>query len=73
MNQMARRPLGFMNNRLYSLAGVGGRDITAGDNGFSGVTGFIAAPTWDLSTGWGTPNTQLLRALSSSGGGGGGD
>jgi subtilase family serine protease len=71
MNQMAGHPLGFMNNRLYNVAGAGGRDVTAGDNGFSGVSGFIAAPAWDLSTGWGTPNTQLLRALSSSGGGGG--
>lgn len=70
MNQMARRSLGFMNNRLYSLAGAGGRDVTAGNNGFNGVTGFIAAPTWDLTTGWGTPNTQLLLSLSSSGGGG---
>ena len=60
-SQLARRPLGFLNERLYRLGAQGVlaglmHDVTVGDNGFLGVTGFAARPRWDLATGWGTPN-----------------
>jgi kumamolisin len=30
--------------------------VTVGDNSDNGVTGYQAAPGWDLATGWGTPD-----------------
>jgi subtilase family serine protease len=67
-NQLAGRPLGFLNTRLYRLGKRGAlqtlmHDITVGDNSFNGVAGYLAAPGWDLATGWGTPNLGKLLAL----------
>jgi len=62
MNQAANHPLGFLNPRLYRLAGRGGHDIIIGDNFFGGV-GYNATPGWDLTTGWGTPDEGLLWKL----------
>ena len=62
-NQMAGKPLGFLNPALYQLAGKGFHDIASGDNTFAGVQGFLAAPGWDLSTGWGTPDASVLVPL----------
>ena len=43
-------------------------DVTVGDNGFLGVTGFAAGPRWDLATGWGTPNFgKVLSVLCGAG------
>jgi subtilase family serine protease len=61
LNQMAGRPLGFINPALYRLGKSGGlyagfHDVTVGNNGFGGVPGYPATRGWDLSTGWGTPN-----------------
>jgi len=59
INQVVGHPVGFLNNRLYKLGKHGKlpfHDITIGDNGFNGVTGFSAGPGYDLATGWGTPN-----------------
>jgi len=64
MNQMAHHPLGFLNPRLYSVARGLGHDVIAGQNGFNTVPGYIAAPSWDLATGWGTPTAELLFRLS---------
>jgi subtilase family serine protease len=68
-NQMADRPLGFLNPGLYQLA-QGERysrdfhDITAGNNTFDGwgvhVAGFAASAGWDAVTGLGTPNAEHL-------------
>jgi subtilase family serine protease len=64
MNEIAHHPLGFLNPRLYNVASGLGHDIVAGQNGFNGVQGYIAAPSWDLATGWGTPTAELLYRLS---------
>ena len=57
--QRAGVRLGNMNPGIYQLARAGQatngfRDITVGDNGFNGVTGFSAGPGYDLATGWGS-------------------
>ncbi len=62
-NQMAGKPLGFINPALYQLAGKGFHDITSGDNTFAGVQGFQATPGWDLATGWGSPDAAVLVPL----------
>jgi subtilase family serine protease len=63
-DQMAGRRLGDINPALYALGGLSrvrsfsGRtgiiDITKGSNSFGGVTGYSAAPGYDLASGWGT-------------------
>jgi subtilase family serine protease len=68
-NQMAGHPLGLLNKRIYKLGRQGAlttllHDVTIGDNGFAGVTGFLAGPNWDLSTGWGTPNVGFVQQLA---------
>lgn len=65
-------PLGFINPAVYNLgvgAGYGAafHDITSGGNG-----GFTAVTSYDLVTGWGSPNgAGLISALAGTGGGGG--
>jgi subtilase family serine protease len=71
-DQMAGKPLGFLNPALYTLAGKGFHDITTGDNGLDGVAGFQAGPGWDMATGWGTPDAavllpQLIKAVDQAG------
>jgi subtilase family serine protease len=68
-NQVAGHPLGLLNKRIYKLGRKGTlstflHDVTLGDNGFAGVTGFLAAPGWDLATGWGTPNVGFVQQLA---------
>lgn len=70
INSGLRRPVGFINKRLYKLGSQGRltslfHDITIGNNGFDGVPGFPATPGYDLSTGWGTPNFGQLGTLLS--------
>ena len=65
-NQLAGRPLGYLNFALYELgnsnrAANSFHDITVGNNSFvTGVPGYNATPGWDLASGWGTPKTQTL-------------
>jgi kumamolisin len=55
----AGRPLGFLNPKLYELAGVF-RDITVGNNG-----AYTAAVGWDACTGLGSPGAAaLIEALT---------
>jgi subtilase family serine protease len=62
-DQMAGRPLGFLNPALYKVATSGHavdfRDITSGDNSFRAgkvnVQGYTARAGWDPVTGWGAP------------------
>jgi subtilase family serine protease len=69
VNQARRRPLGFINQRLYQLGGSGAlnnlfHDVTVGNNlFFYGIPGFPATPGYDLSTGWGTPNFGKLGVI----------
>lgn len=62
-NQMAGKPLGFLNPALYKLAGQGFHDITKGGNGLNGVTGYQAGTGWDAVSGWGTPDAYVLLPL----------
>lgn len=68
-NQLAGRPLGFLNPKLYEIGQESEffHDITFGSNaaeGFNGIPGYIATPGWDLASGWGTPDLgRLLREL----------
>jgi len=78
LNQLAGRPIGFLNDRLYLLGALGvlkhlTHDVTVGDNGFcffttpngdfACVPGLSATAGWDLATGWGTPDFGKLVAL----------
>jgi subtilase family serine protease len=70
LNTLIHRPIGFLNPYLYLLGATGrGRgfhDITVGNNAFDGVPGYSAAPGWDLTTGWGTPNIgQFFASIAS--------
>jgi subtilase family serine protease len=63
-NQLAGRPLGFLNPALYGLGALGlqsqfFRDITVGDNAAKGIAGYNAAPGWDLASGWGSPKQSI--------------
>ena len=69
-NQIAGRPLGFLNPSLYFLGRVGAlaaltHDVTIGNNSFAGVEGFSAGVGFDLTTGWGTPNLGVVGVLLS--------
>jgi subtilase family serine protease len=64
-NQLAGRPLGFVNPKLYSAGAAGEQsyvfhDVVTGDNGANGVTGYDATVGWDLASGWGSPNLGNL-------------
>ena len=67
-NQLAGRPLGFLNGKLYALGALGAlapltHDITVGNNAYNGVPGYDATPGWDLASGWGTPALAGLGKL----------
>lgn len=67
-NQLVEgRGFGLVNPRLYELGQAqqqGGsqafRDITVGNNSVFGVVGFDARPGYDLCTGWGAANADVL-------------
>jgi hypothetical protein len=48
------------NSLLYVMGpqnlSIGFRDVTSGNNGFNGVTGFSATAGYDQATGWGVPD-----------------
>ena len=67
-NQMARRPLGFLNSALYRIGhqyeATSFHDVTTGNNNQDGITGYNATAGWDATTGWGSPRADdLLRRL----------
>lgn len=65
-NELAGKPLGFINPALYSLAKstaytLDFHDITVGNNQLLGTpVGFSAGPGYDNATGWGTPDVAKL-------------
>ena len=72
LNQLAHRPLGFLNPYLYAVGALhtGFHDVTVGNNADleTTVPGYDAVPGWDLATGWGSPDVgQLLRRIALSG------
>jgi subtilase family serine protease len=67
-DQVAGRPLGALNSKLYALGALRLlpsvlHDVTVGNTSYNGVTGDSATPGWDLASGWGTPNLGQLGAL----------
>jgi len=71
-DQEAGHPLGFVNPAIYRIARgpqyhKAFHDITTGNNTVTvkgaTITGYPAGPGWDLVTGWGTPDAQLLIPL----------
>lgn len=82
-DQVAGKRLGYLNDRLYQLAGQeesGIVDVTTGNNSHtfgttSGpvtVPGFSALPGYDMITGWGTVDAaKFVRALAGEGDQGG--
>lgn len=69
-NQAAGRPLGFLNNAIYTIAAGPNylkdfHDIAFGNNALAGTSiGFSAGIGWDQGTGVGTPNvTNLIKDL----------
>ena len=72
-DQVAGHRLGLINPALYTLGELsehgdshtGIVDITTGNNSFAGVTGYAAAPGYDLASGWGTIDAaQFVPALA---------
>jgi subtilase family serine protease len=60
-NQLAGRPLGFIQPTLYAAGAAPQEseffhDVTTGNNGANGVAGYYAMVGWDLASGWGSPN-----------------
>jgi kumamolisin len=71
LSQMVGFRLGPMNPWIYRLANQqfgpqgaasGFHDITIGNNGLNGVTGFNAGPGYDQATGWGTIDFDVFAA-----------
>ena len=67
-NQLAGRPLGYLNTKLYLLGSLGAlkpffHDITVGNNAYNGLTGYTATTGWDPASGWGTPALGDLGQL----------
>jgi subtilase family serine protease len=74
-DQVAGHRLGLINPALYQLGRLsqhGGHstglvDVTTGNNSFAGVTGFTAAPGYDLASGWGTIDAaKFVPALAAA-------
>ncbi|MEW1909142.1 S53 family peptidase [Kitasatospora sp. NPDC085895] len=69
-DQLAGHRLGQLNWRMYGLAMLPAKwsgidDVTAGDNSWDKVTGYQAAPGYDLASGLGTVDgTRFVHALA---------
>jgi subtilase family serine protease len=65
IDQLAGRPLGFLNPAIYAIGNSSDysesfHDITVGNNSYNSVTGYNATPGWDPATGWGSPKTTTF-------------
>jgi len=58
LDQLSGHGIGLLDPYAYALgaSGRGYHDVTVGNNSLAGITGYSAAPGWDLATGFGTPN-----------------
>eukprot|EP00761_Pharyngomonas_kirbyi_P011683 gb/GECH01011709.1/.p1 GENE.gb/GECH01011709.1/~~gb/GECH01011709.1/.p1 ORF type:complete len:583 (+),score=146.86 gb/GECH01011709.1/:1-1749(+) len=64
-----KSPLGFLNPFIYKMAPKyphAFTDITEGSNPGCGTDGFPAAKGWDPSSGWGSPNYEVLSKIVKS-------
>ena len=53
--------IGYLHPWLYPLGDTAAfHDITAGNNNYDGVVGYVCTPGWDAVTGWGSPNAAAL-------------
>jgi subtilase family serine protease len=56
--------LGLINPRLYELGNTGSEsgliDVTQGNNLFNGAGGYDALAGYDMTTGWGSPDMNML-------------
>jgi tripeptidyl-peptidase-1 len=62
--QQGKSSLGFLNPLIYQTASTvpnSFNDVTSGYAAGCDVVGFPAAPGWDPTTGWGSPNYALLK------------
>ena len=64
-DQLAGRPLGFANPKMYLLGALGEQsaffhDVTTGNNATNGLPGYSATAGWDPASGWGSPNLGKL-------------
>jgi subtilase family serine protease len=70
--QQSGGKVGSINSKVYALASAGQaaagfHDITTGNNGFNGVTGFSAGPGYDQATGWGSVDVnQFVTAMAAA-------
>jgi subtilase family serine protease len=76
-NQFAKKRLGFLNPALYSIGrntqhSFAFHDVTHGNNSITladannilvTIDGYSAAPSWDATTGWGSPRASGLVPL----------
>jgi subtilase family serine protease len=75
-DQYANRHLGFVNPAIYQIARGSDyhqafHDVTAGPENTAEfphgtITGYSAGPGWDPTTGWGSPDANLLVPLLAS-------
>ena len=70
VDQGLANPVGFVNATLYAIGASGStrvayNDVTAGDNDFTGTNGgrYPATSRFDLASGWGTPDGDILIPL----------
>jgi hypothetical protein len=57
--------MGNLNTAIYQLANInyataGFHDVTFGNNGYNGLGGFNAGPSYDQATGWGTVDFEVF-------------
>jgi len=67
--QAGKSSLGFLNPLIYQTAPTvtnSFNDVTSGYAAGCEITGFPAAPGWDPTTGWGSPNYALLKTVVSN-------
>lgn len=67
--QRGMKPLGFLNYWLYKKVAVKENfnafyDVTFGNNAMYPCPGFPATKGFDVVTGWGTPNFEVLKKIA---------
>jgi kumamolisin len=63
INQKLKRPVGFINPKLYTAKSTVFKDITQGNNNTAKAGGYAAKKGWDACTGLGVPLGTVATAL----------